>query len=51
MPYNQGMNRFKTVAMFLVAVLAALVFWGFLIRGFLAHHTDSAAAQGLAGLT
>lgn len=46
-----SVQRFKTVAMFLLAVLAAMLFWGFLIRGFTAHHADNAAAQGLAGLT
>jgi len=43
--------RFKVVAMFLVAVLAAMIFWQFLIQGFVAHHADNAAAQGLAQLT
>lgn len=43
--------RFKVVSMFLVAVLMAMIFWGFLLRGFLAHHADNAAVQGLAGVT
>lgn len=42
--------RFKVVAMFLLAVLAAMLFWGFLVRGYAAHHADNAAVQGLAGL-
>lgn len=43
--------RFKVVAMFLIAVLAATVFWNFLLRGFLMHHADNPAAQGLSALT
>lgn len=43
-------ERFKVVAMFLVAWLAAQIFWGFVARGFMAHHADNAAVQGLAGV-
>lgn len=37
--------------MFLLAVLAANIFWRFLLNGFLAHHANNAAAQGLASVT
>jgi hypothetical protein len=37
--------------LFLLSWLAAELFWHFLIRGFLAHHANSPAAQGLANLT
>jgi hypothetical protein len=36
--------------MFLVAVLAAMMFWGFLFRGFSIHHADNAAVKGASGL-
>lgn len=48
--YAAGMARFKTVAVFLVAVLAAMYFWNFLLKSFLAHHADNAAAQGAASM-
>lgn len=44
--YNAGMARFKTVAVFLVAWLAAYIVWSFLLRG-LASKTDNKAVQGL----
>lgn len=37
--------------MFLVAVLAALVFWRFVLGAFLPHHAENPAAQGLAAVT
>jgi len=43
--------RFKIVAMFLIAVLAAMVFWNFLLQAFLPHHADNPAAQGLAAVS
>jgi predicted permease len=43
--------RFKVVCSFLVAVLAAMIVWGFLLRAFLPHHADNPAAQGLAAIT
>lgn len=46
-----SMARFKTVSMFLVAVLAAMIFWGFLLRSFAIHHTENAGVQALANLT
>lgn len=51
--YNVAMSmaRFKTVSMFLVAVLAAIIFWGFVIRMFAIHHTENAGVQALANLT
>lgn len=42
--------RIKVVVLFLIAVLAAQIFWAFLFRGGLPHKADSPAAQGLAGL-
>jgi hypothetical protein len=45
------MDRFKVIAMFLIAVLAATIFWNFLLRGFLAHFADQPWAQGLAGVS
>lgn len=38
----------KIVFMFLMAVLAAMAFWGFVFRGFAAHHADNPAVQGAA---
>lgn len=35
---------------FLLSVLAANIFWNFLLRGVAAHHADSPAAQAIAGL-
>lgn len=37
--------------LFLLSVLAATIFWNFLIRGFTAHHANSPAAQALNNLT
>ena len=37
--------------LFLLSVLAANIFWNFLIRGYTAHHANSNAAQALANLT
>lgn len=37
--------------MFLIAVLAAMIFWQFLLSGFLPHHSENPAAQGLAAVT
>lgn len=42
------MNRFRNVMGFLFLWLMAQIFWGFLLRGFLGHHADNPAAQGLA---
>jgi hypothetical protein len=42
--------RFKVVASFLLAVLFAMLFWGYLIRGSAIHHADNPAVQGAAGL-
>lgn len=36
--------------LFLLSVLAAEIFWHFLIRGVAANHADSPAAQALANL-
>jgi hypothetical protein len=36
--------------MFLLSVLAANIFWNFLLRGFAAHHSNSPAAQAIANL-
>ncbi len=36
---------------FLLSVLAAEIFWHFLIRGFAAHHGNSTALQALANLS
>lgn len=35
---------------FLLSVLAAHIFWTFLIRGYAAHHANSPAAQAIANL-
>lgn len=37
--------------LFLLSVLAATIFWNFLIRGWSAHHANSPAVQALANLT
>lgn len=37
--------------LFLLSVLAATIFWNFLIRGFTANHANSPAAQALSNLT
>lgn len=37
--------------LFLLSVLAAEIFWHFLIRGVAANHADSPAAQAIANLT
>jgi len=42
--------KIKGAAMFLGAVLAAMIFWGFLVRNFTVHHPNNPAAQALAGL-
>jgi len=41
----------KVVVAFLIAWLAAELFWHFLIRGFTPHHADNPAVQGIAALT
>jgi hypothetical protein len=46
-----SVERFKVVAMFLIAVLAATIMWNFLLRGFLVHYADQPWAQGLSGVT
>lgn len=43
--------RFKIVIMFLIAVLAAMIFWNFLLRTWTIHHADNPAVQGLVALT
>lgn len=48
---DSAVLRVKAVAVFLVAWLAAMLVWMFLLRSFLPHHSDNAAAQGLATLT
>jgi hypothetical protein len=42
--------RFKVVTMFLIAVLAALVFWGFVLRIYAINHPDNNLVKGLVGL-
>ncbi len=44
-----AVTRFKTVTMFLLAVLFAMIFWGFLLRAFAIHHSQNPIVQGLAG--
>jgi hypothetical protein len=46
-----SIERFKVVVMFLIAVLAALIFWGFILRGWAVHHADNPAVKGLMALT
>jgi hypothetical protein len=46
-----SMARFKVVAMFLLAVLFAMMFWNFTLHVFLPHHADNAIAQGLVAVT
>ena len=36
--------------MFLLAVLFAMIVWGFALAVFLPHHADNPAAQGLAAV-
>lgn len=43
-------NHIHIAGFFLLSVLAANLFWNFLIRGVAAHHADSPAMQALAGL-
>lgn len=43
-------NHIHIAGFFLLSVLAAMVFWNFLIRGVAAHHADSPAWQALANL-
>lgn len=43
-------NHIHIAGFFLLSVLAAEIFWHFLIRGWAAHHAESPAAQSLANL-
>jgi hypothetical protein len=43
-------NHIHIAGYFLLSVLAAEIFWHFLIRGIAAHHADVPAMQALAGL-
>jgi hypothetical protein len=43
-------NHIHIAGFFLLSVLAAEIFWHFLIRGVAAHHSESPAAQALANL-
>jgi hypothetical protein len=43
-------NHIHIAGFFLLSVLAANIFWNFLIRGVAAHHADSAPAQAIASL-
>lgn len=42
--------RFKIVIMFLIAWLAAKLFWNFVLRAWAIHHSDNPAVQGLMAL-
>ena len=51
MPERLVMEHHVHIAgMFLLSVLAAEIFWHFLIRGVAAHHANSNAAQAIANL-
>lgn len=51
MPEGSPMeNHIHIAGFFLLSVLAAEIFWHFLIRGVAAHHSDNPAAQALANL-
>ena len=43
-------NHIHIAGFFLLSVLAATVFWNFMIRGVAAHHAESPAWQALANL-
>lgn len=43
-------NHIHIAGFFLLSVLAAEIFWHFLIRGVAAHHAESPAMQSLANL-
>lgn len=53
-PFTKGNsnveNHIHIAGFFLLSVLAAMIFWNFLIRGVAAHHSDSPAWQALANL-
>jgi hypothetical protein len=48
---NSLTNHVHIAGLFLLSVLAANIFWNFLIRGWSANHADSPAVQALANLT
>lgn len=43
-------NHVHIAGFFLLSVLAATIFWNFLIRGVAAHHSENPAMQALANL-
>lgn len=45
-----SLAKVRGIILFLGMVLAAMLFWGFVIRNFAAHHPDNPAAQALATL-
>lgn len=51
LPSIFNFRRLQGLLAFLLAVLCAEIVWHYLIRGFTAHHANSAAAQGIANVT
>lgn len=45
-----NLAKVRGILLFLGMILAAMIFWGFTIRNFAAHHPDNPAAQALATL-
>lgn len=46
-----GLVRFKVALLFMMSVIAVMIIWNGVVRGFLTHHADKAWAQGLSAVT